>query len=83
MYPASGMCLASYLVDSANVYAKIVTKSRKLRWKTCSTQGEMMHSIFVWMVWKDAFQVIEWRLGLNTRYAILVINQLDAQNLVL
>ena len=39
MFPVIGMCLASYLVGTANVYAKIVTKSRKLIWKTCSTQG--------------------------------------------
>ena len=71
MYPAIGMCLASYLVGTADVYAKIVTKSRKLRWKACSTQGEMMHSIFVWMTWKDAFQGIDWRLGLNTRYQLV------------
>jgi hypothetical protein len=39
VFPVIGMCLASYLVGTANVYAKIVTKSRKLIWKTCSTQG--------------------------------------------
>ena len=83
VYPAIGMCLASYLVGTANIYAEIVTKSRKLRWKACSTQGEVMHSIFVWMVWKDAFHRIDWRLELNRGYAILLINQLDAQNLVL
>jgi len=71
VYPAIGMCLASHLVGTANVYAKIVTRSRKLIWKTCSTQGEMMHSRFVWMVRKDAFQGTDWMLGLNTTYAFL------------
>jgi len=58
-------------VRHCSVYAKVVTKSRKLRWKTCSTQGEMMHSRFVWMDWKDAFRGIDWRLGLNTTDAFL------------
>jgi hypothetical protein len=79
VYPAIGMCLASYLLDTANVYAKFVTKSRKLRWKTYSTQGEMMHSTFVWIAWKDAFLGIVWRLGLNTIGASLLSYNLTIQ----
>jgi len=76
--PAIGMCLASYLVGTANVYDKVVTKSRKFRWKTCSTQGEMMHSRFVWMAWKYAFQGIDWRVG-NTRDEFLPSYNLPIQ----
>ena len=71
VYPAIGMCLSILPVRHCSVYSKVVTKSRKLRWKTCSTQGEMMHSRFVWMDWKDAFRGIDWRLGLNTTDAFL------------
>jgi hypothetical protein len=49
VYSAIGMCLASYLVGTVNVYAKIVTKSRNLRWKACSTQGKMMHAFEIYL----------------------------------
>lgn len=39
MFPAIDIYLASYLLGAANIYTKLVIKSRKLRCKTCSTQG--------------------------------------------